>query len=348
MTNDPQPQNVILNPVEKEIMEKHSEPGPNSFRSTQQEVGRWAQENFGDCVSKWEGHVSEGHPLGSICALLGMVEELGEIAGAVLKRIQGRDKDANGNIISDEEFRSKVRDGISDLNIFESDFCSRENIDIYKDFRTVWEKQVSKRKQATWNADKAKEHPGLLITDTEWPWKIGTLVQKVDDPSKVWEVVGHPNNNIVMIEWRNPGDSSTQRNPLYSPIGYKVVGKKQIDTADNYCNNPVAHPAEDDGVSYVNNVPILGDMEEMPEFKSGTHTGEDWCTHYGINLDDYTVWKQERVDFWDEEITHEEFIKIMKRCTFDCVRIRKWMIKDSSSSDKLVTTKKKQKKSKKK
>ena len=228
MTNDVNCDNVILNPVEKEIMEKHNEPGPNSFRSTQQEVGRWAQENFGDNLSKYEGHVSEGHPLGSLPALMGMAEEIcGELMGCILKRIQGRDKDAQGNPKTKEQHKAEVEDALADCLIFMSDFACREDIDLYQVFRTVWEKQVSKRKQATWTADKAKEHPGLLMADTAWPWEVGTLVQKIGS-TKTWEVIERfPNNTppMVTLFYQSPNDTSTQRNTLYEPNGYVVVGK---------------------------------------------------------------------------------------------------------------------------
>lgn len=243
MTNSSNPDNAVITPEGKENMDKHNEYG-SSFYLIQQAVGKWAKENFGDNVSKYEGHVSEGHPLGSLLSLMGMAEEIcGELMGCILKRIQGRDKDAQGNPKSAEQHKAEIEDALADCLIFMSDFACRENIDLYEVFSTVWAKQVSKRKQATWNADKAKEHPGLLITNTEWPWPAGTLVQAVGDEKKTWTVASHfPRGNgnyVVNIFWKNPSDASTQTNTLYSSEGYRVVGKNdQLDTADNYCNNP--------------------------------------------------------------------------------------------------------------
>jgi NTP pyrophosphatase (non-canonical NTP hydrolase) len=91
----------------------------------------WAEKNFGD-VPSWQ-------------PLLGVVEELGELAHAYLKNTQ--------QIRMEEDHKANMVDAIGDTVIFLLDFCNREKILLSDAIETTWD-VVKKR---DW--DKArKEH----------------------------------------------------------------------------------------------------------------------------------------------------------------------------------------------
>jgi NTP pyrophosphatase (non-canonical NTP hydrolase) len=126
-----------------------------SFRQIQQEIGKWAKEQFGENCSKDVNSVSYGHPLGPVPALLGVMEELGELSRVVLRLHQGRG-------LPPTEAQEAKEDAVADLLVFLCDFATREKIDLQLVLNKVWAK-VCKRNQATWEADKAKESvPGEL------------------------------------------------------------------------------------------------------------------------------------------------------------------------------------------
>jgi NTP pyrophosphatase (non-canonical NTP hydrolase) len=121
-----------------------------SLADIQQEIGVWANMNFGHNVSKDPLSVSYGHPLGSLPSLLGVMEELGELARVVARRHQARGyKDA-------VEAQDAKEDAVADLLVFLCDFCYREGINLQPVLNRVWAK-VCKRRQATWAEDKARE-----------------------------------------------------------------------------------------------------------------------------------------------------------------------------------------------
>lgn len=109
-----------------------------SLRYMQSEVRAWAQRNFGNNQSK-----VTGVELFSLAPMLGMVEELGELAHAVLKHHQGiRGFDNDGT------YRDAVEDAVADLIIYAMDFSGRENLDL----QTVMVKVVAKVTQRDWVA----------------------------------------------------------------------------------------------------------------------------------------------------------------------------------------------------
>ncbi len=90
----------------------------------QREVGIWTRKNFGDAPS--------------IRALVKVMEELGELAGGYIGRIEHR----KGKPPADCE--SKVKDAVADVLIALCVFCERENIDLNEMVERVWT-EVSQR-----------------------------------------------------------------------------------------------------------------------------------------------------------------------------------------------------------
>lgn len=89
----------------------------------QQEIDEWSKENFPD-----RNHL---HPL------LGLQEELGELAHSVLKAEQG--------IRGEENHRANERDAVGDIFIFLADHCNRRDIDLASVIMETWDK-VKQRK----------------------------------------------------------------------------------------------------------------------------------------------------------------------------------------------------------
>ena len=121
-----------------------------SFSDIQAEIGLWAAEQFKDNVSKDKTAVHYGHPLGSIPAILGMVEELGELSRVVARRIQGRGYEQEAEALAAKQ------DALADCLVFMCDYATREGIHLNQVLDIVWLK-VKLRRQATWVQDKAKE-----------------------------------------------------------------------------------------------------------------------------------------------------------------------------------------------
>jgi NTP pyrophosphatase (non-canonical NTP hydrolase) len=94
-----------------------------SIRDTQAEILAWSTRNFGARV-----------PIAyDVSSFLGMVEEVGEIAHAVLKMSQG----IKGSRAKHE---ADVIDGIADLMVFTLDFAARNGLDAEKALEQVWAK----------------------------------------------------------------------------------------------------------------------------------------------------------------------------------------------------------------
>jgi NTP pyrophosphatase (non-canonical NTP hydrolase) len=90
---------------------------------TQNEIIEWSTRNFGRPVPlKYD-----------LSSFLGMVEEIGEIAHAVLKASQG----IRG---TSEEHHEAVADGIADLLIYTLDFCARNGFSADDLLRQTWAK----------------------------------------------------------------------------------------------------------------------------------------------------------------------------------------------------------------
>jgi NTP pyrophosphatase (non-canonical NTP hydrolase) len=82
-----------------------------------------------DDYKKWVVHNFGNHP--SWKPLLGMVEELGELAHAYLKRSEG--------IKLHENHDEKIKDAVADIVIFMADFCNLEGIPLEETVQKIWD-----------------------------------------------------------------------------------------------------------------------------------------------------------------------------------------------------------------
>ena len=99
-----------------------------TFRDLQEQQRPWVAHNFPGRDSYYP--------------LLGAVEEIGELAHAHLKRVQG----IRG---TDEEHHAAAQDAVADVVIFLADYCSACGYDLQAVMETTWA-QVQKR---DWRAD---------------------------------------------------------------------------------------------------------------------------------------------------------------------------------------------------
>ena len=113
---------------------------PLDFATLQREHADWAYHNFGP--SKPDSHLA---------AMLGVMEEVGELSHSVLKGRQG----IRG---TPEEHRLNAQDAVGDIVIFLSDFCTRYDID----FQHAVEKTWAQVKQRDWTKNKVN---GTVGTD---------------------------------------------------------------------------------------------------------------------------------------------------------------------------------------
>jgi len=97
-------------------------------KKLQEEQRPWVKHNFGGRRA-W-------YPL------LGLMEELGEIAHAFLKREQG----IRG---TEAEHLEAIKDGVGDVVIFLADFCSANDLDFQECVEVTW----AKVKQRDWKAN---------------------------------------------------------------------------------------------------------------------------------------------------------------------------------------------------
>src|SRR5689334_18572758 len=96
------------------------------IKQTQDEIVEWSHRNFGLVPN-------EQIPF-RVSSFLGMVEELGELAHAMLKCGQG----IRG---TEEEHKEAVKDSIADLLIFTLDFCGRNGMDAQQLLEDVCDRQ---------------------------------------------------------------------------------------------------------------------------------------------------------------------------------------------------------------
>lgn len=101
-----------------------------NFELLQHEVGVWSKKNFGENPALWK--------------FLGVVEEVGELAHAELKSMQG--------IRTNEDHEAKGKDAVGDILVYLSDFCNRKGWDMQEIIETTWA-EVSKR---DWKNDPEK------------------------------------------------------------------------------------------------------------------------------------------------------------------------------------------------
>lgn len=129
---------------------ENTDPLPFSLDGLQAELKPWAEHNF---PHEYGEGVLPYRPL------LGLVEELGELAHAHLKQEQGIRGTA-------EEQEDKGKDAIADLFIYMADYASKRGWDLQEIVGKVWRETVSKR---DWNVntetgriDSSKPNPPSL------------------------------------------------------------------------------------------------------------------------------------------------------------------------------------------
>jgi len=112
----------------------------------QKEHAKWQKKNFPN-AEKWE-------------CLVGLQEEVGELAHAFLKQHQ--------NIRMDENHRDNMKDAIGDIVIYLLGFCTLNQIDADECIEMAWG-QV-KHRDWTKNRD---QHPGEKMCDYSGPQNLG-------------------------------------------------------------------------------------------------------------------------------------------------------------------------------
>jgi len=90
-----------------------------NFNKLQQEVGEWSRKNF--------PNNTPNNPF------LGMVEEVGELAHALLKADQG----IRGTAAEHEE---AAMDAVGDILVFMADFCERKGWSMQEIIEEVWDR----------------------------------------------------------------------------------------------------------------------------------------------------------------------------------------------------------------
>lgn len=111
------------------------------LKKLQDEVGEWATRNF-----------PEDPPVRSLCVALGVSEEAGELAHAILKRHQGIRGTA-------EEHVAAARDAIGDIVVYLMHLCHHEGWNLEAIIQEITA-HVLKR---DWQAD-----PVDGVTESEW------------------------------------------------------------------------------------------------------------------------------------------------------------------------------------
>lgn len=103
------------------------------LRELQREVAMWSYQNFPENTPEF--------------ALMGLVEEVGELNHARLKQLQG--------IRKDEDLYRKERDAVGDIVIYLLDYCTRRGIDAQQAVEETW--QVVRRRD--WRTYPETGHP---------------------------------------------------------------------------------------------------------------------------------------------------------------------------------------------
>lgn len=93
------------------------------LKQLQKEQALWAHKNFSSLTPSWQ-------------PLMGIVEEVGELAHAHLKESQ--------KIRTNENHIENAKDAIGDIIIFIADYCNRRNFDLTEIVEQTWS-QVKKR-----------------------------------------------------------------------------------------------------------------------------------------------------------------------------------------------------------
>lgn len=113
----------------------------------QDEVGEWAEKNFGDRMRILESIEDRslkaapdpGADVGALFCVLGANEEVGELSHSVLKRAQGIREDD-----SDVGMRAEM-DAVGDVIVYLADFCHRRGYDLGECVELAWDGEVAGR-----------------------------------------------------------------------------------------------------------------------------------------------------------------------------------------------------------
>jgi NTP pyrophosphatase (non-canonical NTP hydrolase) len=111
------------------------------FKQLQNEVGQWANKNFGDRLRKI-GELGDSEPRPAWHPLLGVSEETGELSHAYLKMKQK----IRGN---NEKHIEEAKDAVGDILIYLADFCGLMEFDMQEIIEGTW----NKVKQRDWSAN---------------------------------------------------------------------------------------------------------------------------------------------------------------------------------------------------
>lgn len=87
------------------------------LKKIQEEQAAWAKHNFGEQIANNQ--------------FLGVVEEVGELSHALLKRTQG--------IRVNEDHDANVKDAVGDIIIYLANLCTCEGIDLEKTVQDTWD-----------------------------------------------------------------------------------------------------------------------------------------------------------------------------------------------------------------
>lgn len=113
--------------------------GGVNLTELQDEVGEWARRNFGPSTAMGYG------------ALLGAVEEIGELAHHHLKQVQG----IRG---TPAEHEAAAQDAIADTIIYLADYCHTRGFD----FQRIVEKTWARVRERDWTRNKVDGGSGSL------------------------------------------------------------------------------------------------------------------------------------------------------------------------------------------
>lgn len=97
------------------------------IRELQSEIHEWSLANFPEQTPEQ--------------SFLGVVEEVGELAHALLKQQQ--------SIRGGEDHEAQIRDAVGDIVIFLSEFCSRSGFSLERTVLETWG-EVKHRRRASW------------------------------------------------------------------------------------------------------------------------------------------------------------------------------------------------------
>lgn len=131
-----------------------SEQVMDDLRRLEQEVGEWAEENFGDrdqirrSINERGKRRKPGADIGALFCTLGVNEEAGELTHSVLKQAQGIREDDPG------VGREAEMDAVGDIIVYLADFCYRRGYDLGECVESAWYGEVSSRE---WESKTAED-----------------------------------------------------------------------------------------------------------------------------------------------------------------------------------------------